>query len=226
MSPVLIDQRRLPIIIIGMLNALIITFCGGYFLGARTAETSLPQAVARLELNLPAASLTEVSQEAIAPELNTPGASIDVDSVDSPPATDQPSVANKLVQSAVVEPSKPDSTPAPATTPAPADSTAEAVAKAADLAPAAIADDAEQDTARYSIQVGIYGSLTNAETQVASLQAQALSAYYESYQNQKDETRYRVRFGYFASHTSASRALELWQLDPAASSGYLVRITR
>ena len=89
-------------------------------------------------------------------------------------------------------------------------------------------DDATADDALYSIQVGIYGSANNAQRQVDALSAQHLSAYLDQYQNKDDQTRYNVRFGYFASRASAVAALEAWQArsQPQSSNGYVVRLSR
>jgi cell division septation protein DedD len=218
MSPVLLDQRRLLAIVVAGLCALIITFYAGYFAGTRNAETSLPQAVERLELNLPEAPAVTapVSGDALVPEVSAPGVDIDVDTAD--PRSASPSLTpagGSNGGESIVRPSPP-------------------AAEAGKIAPAeaaipdpvlGIVDDATRDDARFSIQVCIYGSLNNAEKQVASLAAQDLSAYYQAYQNQKYETRYRVRFGYFASHASASHALALWQKNHPASNGYLVQLS-
>ena len=89
-----------------------------------------------------------------------------------------------------------------------------------------LVDDASRDDARYSIQIGIYGSQNNASKQVDSLIKQHLSGNYQAYQNQKEEARYRVRFGYFASYKSASRALEIWNNAHPDSRSYIVRLLR
>jgi len=273
MSPVLLDQRRLLLIIAGFICTLVLAFCAGYLVGGCNAETSLPQSLVRHELNLPPESPEVINSEAQPPAETTPGADIDVDVADHKPehkelaqpaarpggktsaGSDAPAVARVTEQQPVpaepaetapqIEPAGP-AEPAPQTEPAgpaePAPQTepAEPTQPAEQAGPAqpadsgelqtenqaqAIVDDASQGEARFSIQVGIYGSLNNAENQVASLAAQNLSAYYQAYQNQKDETRYRVRFGYFASRDSADRALQLWQQSHPGSTGYLVQLT-
>lgn len=249
MSPVLLDQKRLLVIIVGVLCALLISFYSGYFAGIHKAEASLPQVVERLELNLPDAPAPEPERsEALAPEVTVPGADIDVDAVDAQPESPAPEQAvssTEVARARAPLPTadeageiRPDSHPTPEADP----ETIPPIAPPQPIEPTEppfiqppespdgdpgilIVDDASRDEARYSIQVGIYGSLNNAEHQVASLVAQDLSASYEAYQNQKDETRYRVRFGYFASHASASRALALWQKIHPGSSGYLVQLT-
>lgn len=106
------------------------------------------------------------------------------------------------------------------------ESEAEAKLATAEGTASQILDDASRDDARYSIQIGIYGSKNNASKQVDSLSAQHLSGYYQTYQNQNDEARYRVRFGYFSSYTSASHALEIWNKNHPDSRSYIVRLLR
>ena len=224
MSPVLVDQRSLLIIVVGILLALVIAFYSGYFAGMRNTETSLPQSQARLELDLPEATASAAaSSEAVLPAETVPGADIDVDSADRPVISTEP------VTSVTVA--------APAPAPAPAEAITPSIGAAdADLAIASsekkasvtinIVDDASREDALYTIQIGIYGSQNNAENQVAKLTALGLSAYFDAYQNKKEEARYRVRFGYFASRSSASRALEAWLQGHPGSSGYLVSLAQ
>lgn len=87
----------------------------------------------------------------------------------------------------------------------------------------ALFDNATQDTARYSIQVGMYSQLDNAERKVEELTSADLSAYLDDFLNGQDETRYNVRFGYFADHRSAREALEIFEQE-MAGSGYIVNL--
>lgn len=253
MSPVLIDQRRLLILIIAILCALVVTFYSGYFAGIRHAYAIRPHAVERAELQLPAAAPEPVRSEAVKPAVVAPGANIDVDVPDARPAAAKPkTTAHKPPAQKVVAKTKPAAeqktvvkqklalTKKPAvkqktTAEQNGEATAETGTAASESEPEAkpattegaasqIVDDASRDDARYSIQIGIYGSQNNASKQVDSLIAQHLSGYYQTYQNQDDEARYRVRFGYFASYTSASRALELWNKTHSDSRSYIVRL--
>ncbi|MFC1589528.1 SPOR domain-containing protein [Pseudomonadota bacterium] len=88
-----------------------------------------------------------------------------------------------------------------------------------------IVEDATEENARYSIQVGMYSNFDNAASRVEQLLDTNLSAYINDYKNKKDETRYNVRFGYFASFSSAKLALEIYQ-QSYAGSGYIARIKR
>ena len=272
MSPVLIDQRRLLIIIIAILGALVMIFYSGYIAGIRHADDNRTQTEERTELPLPAVAPEPARSEAVKPAVVSPGANIDVDVPDAKPSTakpkltvHKPSVQVKATatstrspaQTAVVKSKPVDELPVaeqkpvvkqnPVTTEKPAvkqgttteqdgETTArpETTASAPEPKPAAttedsagqIVDDASRDDARYSIQIGIYGSQNNASKQVDSLIKQHLSGYYQAYQNQKEEARYRVRFGYFASYKSASRALEIWNNAHPDSRSYIVRLLR
>lgn len=77
---------------------------------------------------------------------------------------------------------------------------------------------------KYSIQVGVYGRLRNAENMVKKLQAQTFDAYITDYTNKKNETRYNVRYGYFSDKRSAISSLEKFRSDKK-SDGYLVKFS-
>ena len=71
----------------------------------------------------------------------------------------------------------------------------------------------------------MYSNFDNADAKVSQLLDLNLNAYLNEYQNKKDETRYNVRFGYFASFASAQQALDIYQQN-YAESGYIARIER
>lgn len=77
---------------------------------------------------------------------------------------------------------------------------------------------------KYSIQVGMYGRLMNAENMMNQLQAKKLNAYVSDYTNKKNETRYNVRFGYFLDKKSALSALEEYR-SSLNGEGYLVKFS-
>jgi cell division septation protein DedD len=250
MSPFLIDQRRLLIIIIAILGALVMIFYSGYIAGIRHADANRTQTEERTELPLPAAAPEPVRSEAVKPAVVAPGANIDVDVPDAKPSTAKPKLTvhkpSVQVKAAVTSTPSPAQTvvvkPKPVVTDKPAvkqeaatEQNGETTASASEPEPkpaatedsaGQIVDDASSDDARYSIQIGIYGSQHNASKQVDSLIEQHLSGYYQAYQNQKEEARYRVRFGYFASYKSASRALEIWNKAHPDSRSYIVRLLR
>lgn len=77
---------------------------------------------------------------------------------------------------------------------------------------------------KYSVQVGMYGKLVNAENMMKMLQAQQFDAYITDYRNKKNEVRYNVRFGYFADRKSAIQRLKKFKSDQVGD-GYLVRFS-
>ena len=80
------------------------------------------------------------------------------------------------------------------------------------------------DEIKYSIQVGMYGRLINAENMMKMLQVEQYEAYITDYTNKKNETRYNVRFGYFPDRKSARASLEKFKND-INGDGYLVRFS-
>lgn len=83
---------------------------------------------------------------------------------------------------------------------------------------------AELKNIKYSIQVGMYGRLINAENMMRMLQAQQLNAYVSDYSNSKKEVRYNVRFGYFVDKKSALAALRKYK-NKKKGDGYLVKFS-
>ena len=86
-------------------------------------------------------------------------------------------------------------------------------------------EDASEETARYSIQVGMYSSAENAQAKVEQLLNANLNAYLRNYKNKNDEVRYNVRFGYFSSFKRGLKALNIYEKN-FAGSGYVARIER
>jgi len=80
------------------------------------------------------------------------------------------------------------------------------------------------DDIKYSVQVGVYGRLANAENMMKMLQIEQYEAYITDYTNRKNETRYNVRFGCFPDRKSALASLEKFKSDNNGD-GYLVRFT-
>ena len=97
-------------------------------------------------------------------------------------------------------------------------------AKEPDLIVVASLTSAELNNIKYSIQVGIYGRLINAENMMRLLRAQNLNAYVSDYVNKKNENRYNVRFGYFMDKKSALSALTKYK-NKQKGDGYLVNFS-
>ena len=77
---------------------------------------------------------------------------------------------------------------------------------------------------KYSIQVGMYGRLINAQNMVKMLRAQHIDAYVSGYTSKKNENRYNVRFGYFVDKKSAISALNNYK-NKQKGDGYLVNFS-
>lgn len=76
----------------------------------------------------------------------------------------------------------------------------------------------------YSIQVGMYGQLSNAESMMKMLHEKNLDAYVSDYTNKKGETRYNVRIGYFADKKAAISSLKNYR-NIEKADGYLVNFS-
>ena len=94
----------------------------------------------------------------------------------------------------------------------------------ADLIVLASLTSAELNNIKYSIQVGTYRRLVNAENMMRMLQAQYLDAYVSDYTSKKNENRYNVRFGYFVDKKSARTALDNY-IKSQKGDGYLVNFS-
>jgi len=77
---------------------------------------------------------------------------------------------------------------------------------------------------KYSVQVGTFGRLDNAEKMVATLHEKQLDAYASEYTNKQNLIKYNVRFGYFTDKQSARRALKEFK-NKQKSDGYLVNFS-
>jgi len=75
---------------------------------------------------------------------------------------------------------------------------------------------------RYTIQAGTYSRLENAQIMLGQLQQQQLDAYLTDYRNRKNQIRYNVRFGAFASKKTAREQLAQY-LGQAGRDAYIVK---
>ena len=80
-----------------------------------------------------------------------------------------------------------------------------------------IIDTASEGDAKYSIQVGLYGIKINAERKVGKLKGLKLSGHLTNFINDKGDTLYNVRFGYFLNKASVIAALETTVLPSLAT---------
>jgi len=233
MAPILLDHARIKRLWMGMVLALTVVFLSGYVVGFKKAEVKLASSVDTQDLALPETlAETPTLMEPVVPAQAEPGETIDVDIADT--GLD---ITNELTTVVVVEPVKPAAQlaevaqvepvlPASLTAFPPARPLAiggPAVTDPEQSEELLIQDTANEETASYTIQVGMYGQLDNAEHKVEGLIATDLSAYLTDYMNKKNEIRYNVRFGYFADRQSAREALAIFEKE-FSGSGYIVRM--
>ena len=80
------------------------------------------------------------------------------------------------------------------------------------------------DKIKYSIQVGMYGRLSNAEKMAARLITENFDAYVSEYINDQNEIRYNVRLGYFVDKKSARATLKHFR-SKQSSEAYVVNFS-
>lgn len=212
MSPILLDHRNLKWIWLSVALLVFVTFIIGYISGFEKSNDKWQANLDPTEITLPNAvisDLTAVEQQV--PDIEEPGASIDVDSVSEivvvKPVTEKTlisEVKSELPQQEIVAEV----------------SQAEEISQNGN-----IAGDANAATARYSLQVGMYKNVDNADAKMAELLNLDLNTYINEYKNKNDEVRYNVRFGYFSSFSSAVVALEMYQQNYNGSA-YVARYVR
>lgn len=246
MSPVLLDHRSLKRLGLSTVLALVIVFLSGYVVGFKKAEVKLASHIETLSIDVPVlVAATFADMEPQPPMLTEPGETIDVDSADderevsvrgvinvaqispgevikkSPKIVVKninPRIAHNVEQKGIEEKQIfPADTSYPLAIGGPAESDPEQEIEQL------IQDTATEENAAYSVQVGMYGRLENAERIVEELIATDLSAYLTDYMNRKNEIRYNVRFGYFADRRSARGALATYEKE-LSGSGYIVRL--
>lgn len=246
MSPVLLDHSRQKKLVFSMALALVVVFLSGYVVGFKKAEVKLASFINTVVLDLPGiAAEFSADMEPQPPVQTEPGESIDVDSADQPGIV----ATSELVNVALVTESEGSEKPSQVMLKKPELELLAEVVMSEEM-PAVITevvrplaiggplesdpgqvsewliqDTATEETAAYSIQVGMYGQLENAERKVEELVATDLSVYLADYLNRKNEIRYNVRFGYFADRSSAKRALATFEKE-LMGSGYIVRLPK
>lgn len=88
-----------------------------------------------------------------------------------------------------------------------------------------IHDDATEETAQYTLQIGTYGKVSNAERRIEALRAAELNSYMTEFVNKSDKVLYAVRLGYYSGYNIAQEALDMYESE-MAGSGYVVLIKR
>jgi len=239
MSPVLLDHHNLKWIWLSAGLLLFVTFFAGYIVGFEKSNNKWLARLDPVEITLPSAQVSELSDvEPKIPEIEEPGASIDVDSVDKPVLTKAVVKTTEIkpsgIKAAFIEKKqlKPEAkTSASPKTPVEVETVKESVSPGSvpaveksiqnkqDIEPLSkppteatvIVDDASEETARYTIQTGMYRSYENAAAKVELLINSNLSAYLQEFKNKNNEMRYNVRFGYFSSYSNAAQALNIYR---------------
>ena len=246
MAPLLLDQRSLIKFGFYFCLLLAIVFFGGYYSGyakgyGHAESRSKQNELVQLTLDLPEPAYTESDVfEPRPPAEIEPGVDIDVDRPDEAIAeviTSGPGdagVAETRVAAAApgdgfraVTPGQPVHLASLEVTPDVVAGTIPGVQspeqQADEAAVAALASNASVTEARYSIQVGMYGSAGNAELLLEALSASSLDAYIDEFTNARNEPRFNVRFGYYHDRASAKAALQAYR-SKLAGEGYVVRV--
>lgn len=224
MTPVLIDTRGWIKFGLFALFFSAIIFSVGFLLGYQDATAYYRTDNKTIPLSLPEEVVAVGdAMEAVIPDVIAEGESIDVDqaSVDQVDATIiQVPIIN---DDAMLKKSGSDQSPHVLQKDPPVVLPGENVA--ALKSPNGISFTLENvDEIKYSIQVGVYGQLSNAEKITKKLKAEKFDAYVSTYINGNSEIRYNVRLGYFVDKKSALPTLHYFR-DAKKSEAYLVKFS-
>ena len=253
MSPLLLDSRDLFKIGLFTITLVSVVFAGGFVFGFQKAETVLVAGTSTRVLELPEKLETSLSEiQPRIPQVRAVGEHIDVDLPDNAaqqaPA-DTVEATEIVMQSAAPVSAIKTISPAEHAVAEIAVADRVDISLAADMPQKQSLTDvnyaagqplvgtgsqapplpvlpsaSELSRAKYSIQVGMYGSLNNAQNMVELLHAQGMQAYVSEYFNSKNEPRYNVRFGFFADKGDALAMLEQFK-SRQQGDGYLVRFS-
>lgn len=231
MAPILIDGRdQLKLGLVSILITILV-FTGGFFIGHQRAAAFYRAGSGVQSLSLPEkTTLAESALDSQVPEVIAAGEDIDVDQPDTNMSADS---AAKTPAPELLEPVIPMMTSSEdkkLSAPKRDDNKSN---NSPDNSQMSISQNTHKvkgltsnalEKIKYSIQVGMYGRLINAENMVNRLQSQQYDAYVSDYTNQKNEIRYNVRFGYFADKKSAVKMLGKFKANEKAD-GYLVKFS-
>ncbi len=247
MTPLLIDSRSILKSGFIFVLALMIVFASGFFAGIQRAATIQQTGSVTQPLFLPDQSaVMQSSIEAHPPEVFAAGQDIDVDQPEikisiSKKNTHIVPVPMKITETSVSVDSAKNSTDrneqlissvkvdevtmasSPAITPGATHNTS-VTSQFADIETALASDELKK--IKYSIQVGTYSRLTNAENMMRELQSKQYATYITDYTTKKGNVRYNVRYGYFSDKKSAVHNLNKFKSDQGeGSDGYLVKFS-
>lgn len=219
MAPILLDSRDLLKLALVSVLVMTLVFVAGFFLGHQRAATFY-QAGSEVQL-LPLPEKITVAEnilESQQPEVIEAGEDIDVDQPETVAQNSKPDLADKKSTLQLQTLPLADS----------ADGSSHVNKKPAeppaDTFVSSTFTSAQSGKIKYSVQVGMYGRLLNAENMMKMLQAQQYDAYVSDYTNKKNETRYNVRFGYFVDKKSAIAKLKEFKAAQKGD-GYLVKFS-
>ncbi len=225
MAPILIDNRcMMKLLLISVLSTAII-FAVGFFSGYQQATTFYTADRKTETLVLPvSASFLDSDIEPQLPATIAAGAEIDVDlpQAGSKTGTINSDVKSKLPVSSNEEKNISHGFQNKLGFQNNLDESA--VFNEPDFVVFTLLTPSELNSIKYSIQVGAFGRLINAENMVRTLRSQYLNAYVSDYLDKKNKDRYNVRFGYFFDKKSAVVALNKYK-NKNNGEGYLVNFS-
>ena len=223
MAPILIDRRGLRKLGFIAVLVTLFAFAGGFLLGYQQATVSY---ATDSDIEQQTVDIAEAGEET---DVNQPETAILAENQAAISTVDERSAAEieSINASNISEYEKQIEKSSPAIDMAKGMETSRKVNKQeAQAKPAALltTDEAPylgQPQIKFSIQVGIYGRLINAQNVKRKLQSQHLAAYVSDSLNKKNKFRYNVRFGYFVDKKSALTALNEYK-NIQKGDGYLV----
>lgn len=224
MAPLLIDSRDLLKLGSILVLVIVMVFAGGFFMGHQRAAAFYQAGSEMQSLSLPEKTLlAENVLESQRPEVIVAGEYIDVDQPETVALANEASQNSTSDLVSKKPASKLQSVPLTSS----AKENRQVNEKAVSRIEASVVNSftsGDLSKIKYSVQVGMYGRLLNAENMMKMLQAQQYDAYVSDYTNKKNEIRYNVRFGYFADKKSALARLKKFKADQQGD-GYLVKFS-
>lgn len=220
MAPLLLDNRSIIKLSFFSVAITVIVFSGGFVFGYQQATFQHLTSSTTEPLSLPIKNARLVSEiEQQKPEVIDAGVVIDVDqpapvkglakhieTIDTAVAQ----ISNEKIHKTV----KKD-------LPVTAEITSDAHSPVDSVPEIVIITDDVINKARFSIQVGMYKRLDNANVMVEKLLKKNMNAYVVDYLNKNNKVRFNVRFGYYAKKKSAFSAIEKFR-ELHEGDGYLV----
>ena len=236
MTPILLDKADFLKLSVGSLLTVTTIFVAGFLYGYIKAEQQQQMTRTSVAMQLPTpVTATEEVREQMVPDTLPEGHDRDVDTAGVPADQGHPDTLPTIAQSGVTTADEnvtvdiaPDPVPAVAETSA---ASPDGLGMGGPQPEGPVdplefmLDTADASSARFTIQVGLFGSVDNAERKLDALQSKNLNAYSNEYTDSKDRKRYNVRFGYFDTRKDALAALDSYR-EVFSADGYLVNMAR